>query len=59
MITDPFQGLAATFADSLGVPGYPVAMVRHPIASVPHAALAEVAEAVAPTVIRQLLGPSA
>lgn len=55
VITDPFQGLAARFAESLGMPGYHFATVRHPISSASQPALAEVAAAIVPTVIRQLL----
>lgn len=55
VITEPFQGLAASFARSLGMPGYPAAMVPHPVSSKDEPWLAATAARVADAVARDLL----
>jgi hypothetical protein len=54
MITEPFQGLAASFSRTLGIPGYHNVMVPHPIASKDDDYLRLLAEKVADTVYQQL-----
>lgn len=56
MITEPFQGLAAGFAATLGMPGYPAAVVPHPVSSQGADRLARMAREVADAVARDLLG---
>ena len=55
VITEPFQGLAASFADNLGVPGYPPVVVPHPVASKDMAHLRALAVSVADAVAARLL----
>ena len=54
LITEPFQGLAASFGATLGAPAYPSVMVPHPISSKPREHIREVAERVAPDVAARL-----
>lgn len=54
IITEPFQGLAASFAGTLGAPAYHNAMVRHPISSKGLDHLREQARSVAGVVVAQL-----
>lgn len=56
MITEPFQGLAASFAKTLGLPGYHATQVPHPIASKDENELRALATRVADTVAGQLIG---
>jgi hypothetical protein len=56
VVTEPFQGLAANFAATLGMPGYSAIVVPHPIASKNEAWLAKLADQVADTASRALLG---
>lgn len=56
MITEPFQGLAASFATTLGLPGYHNVQVPHPIASKDEDSLKTLAERVIATVESQLIG---
>lgn len=56
VISDVFQGLAANFAQNLGMPGYAPVVVPHPVSSKDEAALAVMAGRVADTVARDLLG---
>ncbi len=55
MITEPFQGLAASFSATVGMPGYHNVMVPHPIASKDEAQLRKLAEQVADSVAAQLV----
>jgi len=54
VITEPFQGLAATFAAALGTPGYHVVTVPHPISSKDDERLAAIAGSVAALAAAQL-----
>jgi hypothetical protein len=56
MITEPFQGLAASFAKTLGMPGYHNVQVPHPIASKDLEALRTLAKRVVDTAEAQLVG---
>lgn len=55
VITEPFQGLAASFAKNLGAPGYPPVMVPHPVSSKDMDHLRALAAAVADAVAARLL----
>jgi hypothetical protein len=59
VLTEPFQGLAASFATTLGMPAYPTVVVPHPIAPRSDAELDELADAVADAVIARLTPASA
>lgn len=54
LITEPFQGLAAAFSETLGMPGYHTVTVPHPIASKDEDRLRELAARVTDTVVQQL-----
>lgn len=54
ILTEPFQGLAANFAATLGMPGYHNVLVPHPIASKDEVALHRLARRVVDTVVQQL-----
>jgi hypothetical protein len=56
VLTEPFQGLAATFAANLGAPGYPSITVPHPIATRDDAALDAIAAQVADDLVIRLRG---
>lgn len=56
IITDPFQGLIAEFALSLGVAAAPVVSVPHPISSRKEPHLREVAQRAVAAVREQLVG---
>lgn len=56
MITEPFQGLAASFSATLGLPGYHNVQVPHPIASKDIDDLRVLARRVVDTVESQLVG---
>ena len=56
MITEPFQGLAASFAKTLGMPNYHNVQVPHPIASKDRDALQTLAKRVVDTAEAQLVG---
>lgn len=56
VITEPFQGLAASFSATLGLPGYHNVQVPHPIASKDPEDLRELAKRVVATVESQLIG---
>lgn len=56
VITEPFQGLAASFSATLGLPGYHNVQVPHPIASKDDETLKTLAKRVVATVEAQLLG---
>lgn len=53
-MTEPFQGLAARFSQTLGAPGYPTVMVPHPVATLDGAGLDALAVQVADDVIARL-----
>ena len=55
VITEPFQGLAASFSQTLGMPGYHTVTVPHPIASKDEAQLQELAARVTDTVVDHLV----
>ena len=55
MITEPFQGLAASFSSTLGIPGYHNVQVPHPIASKDEDSLKTLAQRVVATVESQLI----
>lgn len=59
VISDVFQGLAASFAASRGLAGCPTAVVPHPVSSKSDAHIAELARRVVGTVHQQLLGQRA
>ena len=56
LLTEPFQGLAASFSETLGMPGYHNVMVPHPISSKDEAQLEGLADRVADSVAAQLVG---
>ena len=56
MITEPFQGLAASFAAVLGMPGYHNLQVPHPIASKDLDVLRTMAKSVVDAAAAQLVG---
>lgn len=56
VITEPFSGLAASFAVTLGAPGYHTTAVPHPISSKDEATLRTLAGRVAGAVLVQLTG---
>jgi hypothetical protein len=55
MITEPFQGLASSFAATLGMPGYHNVTVPHPISSKDEDALRRTAERAVDTIVQQLI----
>lgn len=57
VMTEPFQGLAANFAANLGAPGYPCITVPHPISTRDDAALDDLADQVADSLVLRLTGP--
>lgn len=58
VITEPFQGLAASFAQNLGAPGYAPLIVPHPVASKDERRLAALADSIVDAAVARLL-PSA
>ena len=54
VITEPFQGLVQSFAETLGAPGYHAVVVAHPIASKDARHLEVLAAQVAGAALRQL-----
>ena len=54
LISDVFSAHVASFAATLGMPGYHSAVVPHPVSSKDAAQLARYAAAVAPRVAEQL-----
>ena len=56
VISDVFQGLAASFAASRGLAACPTAVVPHPVSSKSDAHIAELARRVVGTVHQQLIG---
>lgn len=55
VLTEPFQGLAASFAANLGMPGYPGVVVPHPVATRSDAELDRLAASVGDAVLERLL----
>ncbi len=55
VMTEPFAGLADSFATTLGMPGYHRVMLPHPVATRSLSELGELARAVAATVCHQLV----
>lgn len=56
VLTEPFQGLATSYADTLGARGYAFVVVPHPIATRQGGELRRVIEDAIPAVVRQLTG---
>lgn len=59
VITEPFQRPIAEFARGLGLPGYPVVVVPHPVSSRDLDVLARIAAEAAPVAAQQLTGSRA
>lgn len=59
IISDAFTSHIAALAAKLGAPGYPVAIVPHPVSSRDDRQLAQFATAVAAAVDKHLFGPAA
>jgi len=59
VISDVFQGLAASFSASRGLPACPTAVVPHPVSSKSDEHIAELARRVVGTVREQLVGTRA
>jgi hypothetical protein len=58
IITEPFVLTAAAIAELAGLPGYPSAVIPHPVGSLTAAEVRARAEAIAPRVAELLLGVS-
>ena len=56
IITEPFVPTAATIAELSGLPGYPVAVIPHPVGSLGPDEVVARAEAIAARVADLLLG---
>jgi hypothetical protein len=54
VITEPFQGLVASYASRLGAPGYPVVVLPHPLSSRSDSELATLASKAVPSVLNLL-----
>lgn len=54
VLTEPFQGLATSYARTLGASGYPFVVVPHPIATRSDDDLREMIRDTVPAVIRRL-----
>ena len=57
VITEPFVLTAAAIAELAGLPGYPHAVIPHPVGSLTAAEVRERAETIVPRVAELLLGP--
>lgn len=57
VITEPFVPTAVALAELAGLPGYPHAVIPHPVGSLSPAEVAERAAAIAPRVAELLLQP--
>ena len=57
VITEPFVPTALALAELAGLPGYPHAVVPHPVGSLSPAEVAERAATIAPRVAALLLQP--
>jgi hypothetical protein len=55
VITEPFEALVASYATRLGLPGYPVVVLAHPVASLSEAELRALATKAVPAVLSRLL----
>jgi hypothetical protein len=58
IITEPFILTAAAIAELAGLPGYPTAVIPHPVGSLTPGEVHARAEAIAPRVAELLLGVS-
>ena len=56
IITEPFEALAAAFSATLGMPGYPVVVLPHPVSSKDDETLNALGRAAALEVVRRLIG---
>lgn len=54
VLTEPFQGLATSYAGTLGAAGYPFVVVPHPIATRDEEDLRGVVDEATPAVVRLL-----
>jgi hypothetical protein len=57
LITEPFQGLAARFGATLGVPTYPTLIVPHPVSTKSPEQLEVLADRVVTAAISRLTEP--
>lgn len=55
IITEPFQGLAASYSIRLGAPGYACVILPHPVSSRSDSELEALAAKAAPQVVRRLV----
>ena len=55
IITEPFQGLVASYSMRLGAPGYACVILPHPVSSRSDSELEVLAEKAAPQVLRRLV----
>jgi hypothetical protein len=58
VITAPFVPTAAALAELAGLPGYPVAVIAHPVGSLSPAEVVARADLVSPRVVELLLRPA-
>ncbi len=58
IVTEPFTELAGAFAVTLGMPGYPVVTLPHPVSSKDDATLRALARAAAVEVAQRLTVPT-
>ena len=58
VITEPFVPTAAAIAELAGLPGYPQAVISHPVGSLTAEEVRERADAIAPRVVELLVRPS-
>lgn len=56
VMTEPFQGLAASFGATLGAPAYPCVAVPHPVSTKDDATLDTLADHVLDQVVLRLTG---
>jgi hypothetical protein len=54
LVTEPFVAVADPSAALLGLPGYPYAVLPHPISRLPREELRRLAESIAPRVVELL-----
>lgn len=55
VVTEPFEALVGAYAAQLGVAGYPVVVLAHPVASLPEEALRVVAAKAVPAALERLV----
>jgi hypothetical protein len=58
VITEPFVSTAAAIAELAGLPGYPHAVIPHPVGSLTAEEVRERTDAIVPRVVELLLRPS-